>query len=70
MTTKTVIGILTAMWGVSLILIMMIMIIVPVHIEWPLAAASLHPTAFSFLGIPQLMSTVCITFANIFMLLY
>ena len=55
------------MWGVSLILMMMITIIVPLHIEWPLAAVSLHNNALPFFGIPQLMSAVCILSANIFL---
>ena len=55
MTAKTVISMLAAMWGLSLILVLMITIIVPADIIWPLAL-NYHPTVIPFFVLPQLRS--------------
>ena len=67
MTKKTVIGILAAMWGVSLILAIMVTVIVPVDVVWPLATVNTHITAFPFFAVPRLTSAVCIIAANVFL---
>ena len=66
MTTKTVIGILAAIWGVSLILTIIIAIIAPLNIAWPLAATSYSPTSAPFILVSRLISAVLITVANVF----
>ena len=65
MTTKMVIGILAAMWGVSLILTIMATILVPVDIVWPLATINIHITVVPFFAVPRLASVVCIIVANV-----
>ena len=67
LTTKTVIGLLAAIWGVSLILTIMVTIIVPATIVWPLAFVDFHPTIVPFFVIPRLTSAAFITAANVFL---
>ena len=67
MTTKMVIGILAVMWIVALILTIMITIVSPVYIEWPLAAISFQNTVLPFFAVPRLTSAVCIVVANVFL---
>ena len=67
LTTKTIISLLGAMWGVSLILTIMVTIIVPAKIVWPLALVDFHPTITSFFAIPRLTSAAFITAANVFL---
>ena len=64
MTTKAVIGILAAIWGVSLILTIIIAIIAPLNIAWPLATTDYDSTIFPFLIVPRLISAVLIMVAN------
>ena len=65
-TTKMVIGTLAAIWGVSLILVIIITIVAPLNIAWPLATTDYGATIFPFLVIPRLISAVFITVANVF----
>ena len=70
MTTTTVISILAAMWGFSLILSVIISIVVPIDIIWTLTALALvyyHNSVAPFLALQQLMSLVFIVVANIFL---
>ena len=52
MTTTTVIGILGAMWGVSLITTIMVTIVVPVDMVWSFGSFNYHKNAASFFMIP------------------
>ena len=65
-TTKMVISTLAAIWGVSLILVIIIAIVAPLNIAWPLATTDYGATIFPFLVIPRLISAVFITVANVF----
>ena len=67
MTTKTVAGMLAAMWGLSTILTIIITVIVPVEIVWPLGLTRWHYTIFPIVVIPRLTSTVFIIVANVFL---
>ena len=67
MTTKTVIIMLAAMWGLSAILTTIIMITVPIDIVWPLGLTHYHQTIYPILVVPQLISIVCIVAANGFL---
>ena len=64
MTTKTVVSVLAAMWGLSAILAITIIITVPFNIVWPLGLINFHPTVYAIMGIPQLISIICIVAAN------
>ena len=64
MTTKTVVSVLAAMWGMSAILAITIVITVPCNIVWPLGLIHFHPTVYAIIGIPQLISIICIVAAN------
>ena len=67
MTTKTVVIMLAAMWGLSAILTITIMIIVPINIVWPLGLTHYHQTIYPILVVPQLISIICIVAANSFL---
>ena len=67
MTTTTVISILAAMWAFSLILSVIISIVVPIDIIWPLALIYYHATIAPFFVFPRLTSAVFIMVANIFL---
>ena len=67
MTTKTVIIMLAAMWGLLAILTTIIMITVPIDIVWPLGLTHYHQTIYPILVVPQLISIVCIVAANGFL---
>ena len=68
MTTKMVISLVGAMWGVSIVLTIMATVIVPVNnIVWPLALVDYHPTISLFFRIPRLASAAFITAANTFL---
>lgn len=64
-TNKTVIIMLGAMWGVSLILTVIIMIIVPTDIVWPLGLIYYHPSITAFFVPPQPASAVLIIITNV-----
>ena len=67
MTTKTVAGMLAAMWGLSAILTVIITVTVPVDILWPLGVVYWHTPIFPYLMILRLMSAISIIAANIFL---
>ena len=67
MTTKMVIGILAVMWGVSFILTIMVTILVPIDVVWPLGTINTHITVLPFFAVPRLTSAVCIIVANVFL---
>jgi len=67
MTTKTFASILATMWGLSAILAIMITIIVPVDIVWPLGLVDWHVTYLPFILLPRLTSAVFILVVNIFL---
>ena len=68
MTNKTVICILAVMWSLSFILTILITIIVPVHIMWPLGQVDYHSIITPFFALPRLTSAVFITAVNVFLL--
>ena len=51
MTTKTVACTVAIMWGLAAILTIIIIIIVPINLVWPLALIKWHSTIFTFLFI-------------------
>ena len=65
MTAKTVISIIASMWGLSLILTIMITIIVPVSIVWPLALIYYNPIVVPFFVLPRLMSAAFIIVTSV-----
>ena len=67
MTTRTVISILTAIWGLSTILTIVITFVVPYGVVWPLASINHSITATPFFAAPRLLSAVLIIVANIFL---
>ena len=67
MTTKTVIGILATMLGVSLTFTVMITIVVSIDVVWPLALVYYDATVAPFFVILRLTSTVFIIAANSFL---
>ena len=67
MTTKTVIGILATMLGVSLTFTVMITIVVSVDVVWPLALVYYDATVAPFAVLLRLTSAVFIIFANSFL---
>jgi len=67
MTTTTVIGILGAMWGVSLIITIMVTIVVPVDMVWSFGSFNYHKNAAPFFMISRLTSAAFITTANVFL---
>ena len=67
MTTKTVVIMLAAMWGLSAILTTIIIITVPVDIVWPLGLMHFHLALYAVIGIPRLISIICIMAANSFL---
>ena len=67
MTNKTVAGILAAMWGTSIILTMVSIIIVPFHIIWPLAMPYWHENILAIIAAPRLLAIICIVAANSFL---
>jgi len=68
MTTKTVVSVLAAMWGLSTILTAMIIIIVPVDIVWSLAVLHFHILISAFFGVVRLTSGIFIVVVNVFLL--
>ena len=52
MTNKTVVYILTIMWSLSFILTIIIIIIVPINIMWPLALVDYNTIITSFFALP------------------
>ena len=67
MTTKIVATILAAMWGLSTILAIIIIVVVPVDIVWPISAVDWDVTFLPFVYIPRLTSAVFIIVANAFL---
>ena len=67
MTTKTIAGMLATMWGLSTILTIIIVAIVPVDIVWPLVVVVWHPSIFPFILVPRLTSAVSVIVANAFL---
>ena len=67
MTTKTVAGILAAMWGLSAILTIIITVTVPVDVFSSLAVVYWHPPLFPYVYILRLLSAASIIIANIFL---
>ena len=67
MTTKTVIGILTMLWGVSLVLSVIISIVMPVDVVWPFALVYLNAYLAVLFVFLRLTSSVLITIANVFL---
>lgn len=67
MTTKTVVGMLAVMWGLSAILSIIITVTVPVDILWSLGVVYWHIPIFPYFVILRLMSAISITVANIFL---
>ena len=66
-TTKTVVSGLAAMWVLSTTLTIIIMIIVPRDIVWPLGIMIFHQKIYPILVIPQSISIICIVAANSFL---
>ena len=67
MTTKRVIGILAAVFGLSLILTVALTIVVSVDLVWPLALAYYNSTAIPFFMVPRLTTAVFVIVANAFL---
>ena len=67
LTDKTAAGILAVMWGVSTILAIIITIVVPVDIIWPLGLVDWDVTYLPFIFFFRLASTVLIVIANVFL---
>ena len=67
MTTKTVAVILAAMWGISTILTIIIIVIVPVDIIWPLALIDWDILYMPFIVTLRITSAVFIIAANVFL---
>ena len=67
MTDKTAASVLAVMWGLSTIFSIIITIIVPVDVVWPLALIDWDGTYLPFILIPRLTSTVFIIVANVFL---
>ena len=67
MTTKAVAGMLATMWGLSTILTIIIIAIVPVDIVWPLGSVFWHPRIYPFMIVPRLTSAVSVIVANAFL---
>ena len=67
MTTKAVAGMLATMWGLSAIVTIVIIVVVPVDIVWPLALVVWHPRIYPFMIVPRLTSVVSIIAANTFL---
>ena len=67
MTTKAVAGMLATMWGLSAILTIIIVLIVPVDIVWPLALVVWHPRIYPFMIVPRLTSAVSVIVTNAFL---
>ena len=67
LTTKTVVGMLAAMWGLSAILTIIIIITIPVDIFWPLGLIHSHQTVYAITGVFFLTSIICIVAANSFL---
>ena len=65
MITKAVFSMLAALWGISLILIIMITMIVPTDIVWPLGLIYYHSSITPFFVLPQLASAVLIIITNV-----
>ena len=68
MTTKRAIGILATMWGLSAILAIIITIVVPVDIVWPLALVDWDVIYLPFIYTIRLTSAIFIVAANLFLL--
>ena len=64
MTTKRVAIVLAAMWGFSAILII---IILPVDIIWALGLVHFLPALYAIIGIPRVISIICVMAANGFL---
>ena len=67
-TTKIVAIMLAAMWGLSIILTIIIMISVPRDIVWPLGIMLFYQKIYPILVVPQSISIICIVAANSFLL--
>ena len=67
MTKKVVAGILAAMWGLSAILTVTIIIVVPVHIGWPLAVIDFQYTVRPFFLFARLTSAIFIIATNVYL---
>ena len=65
MTTKTVAGMLAAMWGLSAILTIIITVTVPVDVLWPLGVVYWHTPIFPYFLTLRLMSAMSIITVNI-----
>ena len=62
MTTKTVVSILAALWGLSLFLTIMITMGVSVDIVWPLALVYFYATVALFFVIPPAALIIVVNF--------
>ena len=67
MTTKTVNSMLAAMWGISAIVIIIIMITVPFDVFWSIGMMHFHRIIFAILAFPRIISIICIVAANGFL---
>ena len=66
-TTKTVAFTVAMMWGLSAILTIIIIAIMPINIAWPLALLYWHSMIYSILIIIRLISIVSIIAGNAFL---
>ena len=64
MTKKTVAYMLLAIWGLSTILTITVIITLPVDIFWPLALFHWPQTIYAIIGVSHLISIICIVAAN------
>ena len=67
MTTKRVTSMLAAMWGISAIVIIIIMITVPFDVFWSIGMMHFHRIIFAILAFPRIISIICIVAANGFL---
>ena len=67
MTTKTVTSMLAAMWGISAIVIIIVMITAPSDVFWSTGTIHFHRIIFAILAFPRIISVICIVAANSFL---
>ena len=67
MTSKRVTSMLAAMWGISAIVITIIMITVPFDTFWSIGMMHFHRIIFAILAFPRIISIICIVAANGFL---
>ena len=66
-TTKGVASVLAAMRVFSAILIIIAISTLPVDIAWPLGLVHFHPELYAIIGVPRVISIICIMAANSFL---